>query len=559
MDTELKQKVIDFYDELDILFNYIDYQLKKENFNYASPAILELYDSIHFESFLKNKKSAIFQDYVEIVEENQINMDNENNLICLIYIFSNRYKNSNYFSFHNKEERKYYQRKMDLLKDSFDRLDRLNPDSDFIYKIKSRNKYYSLDKAFKLNPSPQNCFFIVRERVKDIGIEIKEIRKEIEIYLKESGEPNFKNEIDYYLQNNKKKLNSSLEKNRKELLNAIDLVKTIINKNQNVYYLFDLLGELYYLNNEIEIAKDYFFKSLKINPNYSSAWKNLFDLLFESNDFRQITALAKNNISLNIYSDIDYRAYLKIRRVVLSAFSEVKEYAKGIDFYLHSENSFSEYLAKRNKEIRLSSSYLDSLHPTTFLYERLPDGLSCSERVKVLEMIIKKIGYDISVCRDYVLAYIAFKDGTVLKNLDYSELKDICTDKDKKTSPKFFRLHEYESELEFGKYKGKKIEEIIESNFNYLSWCVENIGGFYLSPVILTNLIQKKGEKQLPFTKLNMSKLLLDEIYEQEEYDNENNKCQDTYDYGKDTWYAMTDGNYGDYPGGNIDYDFLGY
>ena len=30
------------------------------------------------------------------------------------------------------------------------------------------------------------------------------------------------------------------------------------------------------------------------------------------------------------------------------------------------------------------------------------------------------------------------------------------------------------------------------------------------------------------------------------------------YDYEKDTWDAMTDGMYGDYPGGDIDYEFLG-
>ena len=32
----------------------------------------------------------------------------------------------------------------------------------------------------------------------------------------------------------------------------------------------------------------------------------------------------------------------------------------------------------------------------------------------------------------------------------------------------------------------------------------------------------------------------------------------DNEDYGRDTWDAMTDGMYGDYPGGDIDYEFLG-
>lgn len=38
------------------------------------------------------------------------------------------------------------------------------------------------------------------------------------------------------------------------------------------------------------------------------------------------------------------------------------------------------------------------------------------------------------------------------------------------------------------------------------------------------------------------------------------------YDYGydqdeldRDTWYALTDGQYGDYPGGDVDYDVFGF
>ena len=33
----------------------------------------------------------------------------------------------------------------------------------------------------------------------------------------------------------------------------------------------------------------------------------------------------------------------------------------------------------------------------------------------------------------------------------------------------------------------------------------------------------------------------------------------DDYDYDKETWYALTDGMYGDYPGGDIDYDIFGF
>ena len=42
---------------------------------------------------------------------------------------------------------------------------------------------------------------------------------------------------------------------------------------------------------------------------------------------------------------------------------------------------------------------------------------------------------------------------------------------------------------------------------------------------------------------------------------NSNDNVTYEYDYNKDedTWYALTDGMYGDYPGGNVDYDIFGF
>ncbi len=33
----------------------------------------------------------------------------------------------------------------------------------------------------------------------------------------------------------------------------------------------------------------------------------------------------------------------------------------------------------------------------------------------------------------------------------------------------------------------------------------------------------------------------------------------DQPDWGEETWWALTDGMYGDYPGPGVDYDFLGF
>ena len=45
-----------------------------------------------------------------------------------------------------------------------------------------------------------------------------------------------------------------------------------------------------------------------------------------------------------------------------------------------------------------------------------------------------------------------------------------------------------------------------------------------------------------------------------DDYDYNNNWGNDDgIDYEKETWYALTDGQYGDYPGPSVDYDCLGF
>lgn len=47
--------------------------------------------------------------------------------------------------------------------------------------------------------------------------------------------------------------------------------------------------------------------------------------------------------------------------------------------------------------------------------------------------------------------------------------------------------------------------------------------------------------------------------YYDEDYDFDCREHFSSEDLERDTWDAMTDGQYGDYPGGSIDYDFLGF
>jgi hypothetical protein len=45
-------------------------------------------------------------------------------------------------------------------------------------------------------------------------------------------------------------------------------------------------------------------------------------------------------------------------------------------------------------------------------------------------------------------------------------------------------------------------------------------------------------------------------MYEDEYYEDD---YTPEYDWREEEWYALTDGQYGDYPGGDIDYDALGF
>lgn len=48
-----------------------------------------------------------------------------------------------------------------------------------------------------------------------------------------------------------------------------------------------------------------------------------------------------------------------------------------------------------------------------------------------------------------------------------------------------------------------------------------------------------------------------------DEYEYDDEYCDDDYPEemvtDEDVWYAMTDGMYGDYPGGDVDYDWYGF
>lgn len=47
-----------------------------------------------------------------------------------------------------------------------------------------------------------------------------------------------------------------------------------------------------------------------------------------------------------------------------------------------------------------------------------------------------------------------------------------------------------DSEFTFGKYKGKKVIEVIEIDYTYLTWCIKNLDHFYLKKEVISEINQ---------------------------------------------------------------------
>lgn len=106
------------------------------------------------------------------------------------------------------------------------------------------------------------------------------------------------------------------------------------------------------------------------------------------------------------------------------------------------------------------------------------------------------------------------------------------------------KIYYKETEFTWGKHKGECVEQVMRSDKDYIEWCIMNRDYIAFEESVVEEL-------NLPEEYQNKNSEKLDECYSYEDYD-------DT-DYDRDTWYAMTDGQYGDYPGGDIDYDEFGF
>ena len=117
---------------------------------------------------------------------------------------------------------------------------------------------------------------------------------------------------------------------------------------------------------------------------------------------------------------------------------------------------------------------------------------------------------------------------------------------------KFYNL---DTEFTFGKFEGKTVREILDLEITYLDWCAVNLVHFYMTESVVEEIrtlkpgfeLSKEGQQGLN-EKYSIWKKEQDEREEGgHSNDFDEHDLQDDYDYREETFWAMTDGNYGDY------------
>lgn len=125
----------------------------------------------------------------------------------------------------------------------------------------------------------------------------------------------------------------------------------------------------------------------------------------------------------------------------------------------------------------------------------------------------------------------------------------------------------------FGKYKGKSIGEVLQYDPGYITWCNNNVDPerCYFTEDLLHQISESFPDFPLDgdfLEQWSLNDCYLEELhdYEIEEaiqrQEAEEAEANDPYkgiDWAEEEWDALTDGQYGPYPGGDIDYDVFGF
>lgn len=127
------------------------------------------------------------------------------------------------------------------------------------------------------------------------------------------------------------------------------------------------------------------------------------------------------------------------------------------------------------------------------------------------------------------------------------------------------KLYTVETTLTFGKYNGKSIRDILVIQPSYLDWCIINLEHFYLDDDVIESMEATNKFKISSQAQGILSKKKQNWLTQNNDSDYNYNRDADYYksNSDRDNFYALTDGQYGNYEdwGGNWDNlrDSMGY
>lgn len=59
------------------------------------------------------------------------------------------------------------------------------------------------------------------------------------------------------------------------------------------------------------------------------------------------------------------------------------------------------------------------------------------------------------------------------------------------------KIHDYETKLDFGKYKGETVRFVMKANPSYIVWASENVGWFKVKKDVLEKAIELAFEREM--------------------------------------------------------------
>lgn len=128
------------------------------------------------------------------------------------------------------------------------------------------------------------------------------------------------------------------------------------------------------------------------------------------------------------------------------------------------------------------------------------------------------------------------------------------------------KFYDLNTVFTFGKYEGMSVQEVVNIQPSYIDWCAINLDHFYIDDSEIENLKEINPDFSLSEEAINKLQEKYDSLMQESDEEDNYYYYPDYDDHERDTFDALTDGQYGSYDdwrenGGDLDnlMDGLGF